>query len=59
MVKECRATVMGYCLSEVQGGTACDTQAGECVHEDRPERPAGLDDLLNYVAERLEGDGKV
>jgi hypothetical protein len=57
-MKECRATVMGYCLREVQGGTVCDTQAGECVHEVRPARPPGLDDLLNHVAEQLEDDGK-
>jgi len=56
MEKECRATVMGYCLREVQGGTSCDTKAGECVHDEPPQRPPGLDDLLNYLVEHMEND---
>lgn len=31
-VPECTASIRGICLAEAQGGTACDTDAGECTH---------------------------
>jgi hypothetical protein len=29
---ECAASIRGFCLAEAQGDTACDTDAGECIH---------------------------
>ena len=44
-VPECTASIRGSCLAELQGDTACDTEAGECIHaapmpsfEPRPNR---------------------
>lgn len=31
-VPECTASIRGTCLAEAQGETACDTDAGECIH---------------------------
>lgn len=31
-VPECTASVRGFCLAEAQSETACDTEAGECIH---------------------------
>ena len=33
---ECAASISGNCLRESQSETACDTEAGECVHGGRP-----------------------
>ena len=33
---ECIASISGSCLRESQSETACDTEAGECVHGGRP-----------------------
>lgn len=33
---ECTASVSGNCLREAESETACDTEAGECVHGGRP-----------------------
>lgn len=41
---ECSASISGHCLRESQSETACDTEAGECVHGGRPggeELPPG------------------
>lgn len=44
-VPECTASIRGFCLAEAQSETACDTDAGECIHaaptpsfEPRPNR---------------------
>jgi hypothetical protein len=29
---ECTASIRGTCLAEAQSETACDTEAGECIH---------------------------
>lgn len=31
-VPECTASIRGFCLAEAQSETACDTEAGECIH---------------------------
>jgi hypothetical protein len=31
-VPECTASIRGTCLAEAQSETACDTEAGECIH---------------------------
>jgi hypothetical protein len=31
-VPECAASIRDTCLAELQGDTACDTEAGECIH---------------------------
>lgn len=33
---ECSASRTGHCLREAESETACDTEAGECVHGGRP-----------------------
>jgi len=33
---ECAASISGHCLAEGQSETACDTDAGECVHGGQP-----------------------
>lgn len=33
---ECPASTSGTCLGEAQSETACDTDAGECVHGGHP-----------------------
>ncbi|MGW0626469.1 hypothetical protein [Streptomyces sp. NPDC002758] len=41
----CAASTSGHCLAEAQSETACDTDAGECVHGGRPadeEQPAAV-----------------
>jgi len=35
-VRECAASISGHCLAEGQSETACDTDAGECVHGGKP-----------------------
>lgn len=34
--QECSASISGRCLREAESETACDTEAGECVHGRRP-----------------------
>jgi len=34
--RECVASISGHCLAEGQSETACDTDAGECVHGGKP-----------------------
>ena len=34
--QECTASISGSCLREAESETACDTDAGECVHGGRP-----------------------
>jgi hypothetical protein len=38
--RECTASISGDCLREAESETACDTEAGECVHGGRPAREA-------------------
>lgn len=44
---ECSASLSGNCLREAESETACDTEAGECVHGGRPatETPACPDPI--------------
>jgi hypothetical protein len=38
--RKCTASISGDCLREAESETACDTEAGECVHGGRPASEA-------------------
>jgi len=41
---ECTASLSGDCLREAESETACDTEAGECVHGGKPGGEAQQDE---------------
>lgn len=48
---ECTASISGNCLREGEGDTACDTEAGECVHEGLPVEETGAA-LARHIADQ-------
>jgi hypothetical protein len=50
--RECAASTSGSCLAEGQSETACDTDAGECVHGGKPatDRAALRDRIADVLA---------
>ena len=52
---ECSASISGNCLAEVQSETACDTEAGECVHGGRPAAEAPTTTKPEHACGNCEG----
>ena len=56
MMAECAASISGSCLREAESETACDTDAGECVHGGRPATPD--DTLPQWLYQRFACPGQ-